>query len=293
MPRDPKQRYLLAALLTGLAFLPPLAWAATTAGSLLLYAELARNAFEAAVKFLSLLAARRVARGETSEYAYGQGKLEHLTGLLVAAVMLVSVGLIATHALDLILHPQHLGSLDLGFAVTAAMALTNLWFWKRGRALAAATNSPLMDSKWRMYRGRTLASLLVTASLGLSTLLSAPHAAAIIDPTASLLLCLFILSSVRGVLSQSLSGLLDKSLDESLQLLIIRELTINFHSYEAIHGIRNRRSGSDIFIDIYLEFDGSRTMASVQTDIDAMRTSLEHTIPGAHVAIIPTTRRVN
>lgn len=289
---DPKERYLLAALSVGLAFLGPLGFAAVRAGSLLLYAELARNIFEAAVKFLSLLAVRRVARGETSEYAYGQGKLEHLVGVLVATVMLVSVGLIATHALSLVLTPQQMGESDLGFAVTAAMALVNLYFWRRGAALARETHSPLMDSKWRMYRGRTLASLLVTASLGMA-LAMGTESTRYIDPIASLLLCLFILNSVRGVLGQALSGLLDKSLDESLQLLIIRELTRNFQTYEAIHGIRNRRSGSDVFIEIFLQFDGSRTMASVQTDIDTMRAGLEKAIPGAHVAIIPTTNRVN
>lgn len=292
MPADSRNRYLKASLFTGLAFLAPLSLTAAFAGSLLLYAELARNVFEAAVKYLALLADRRVARGETSEYAYGQGKLEHLISILVAAVMLASVGLIAFHALALLLNPQPTGTLDFAFAVTACMTVANLYFWRRGARVARETDSPLIGSKWRMYRGRTLASLLVTASLGLG-MTTSPAATRIIDPLASLALCAFILHSAYTVLREALSGLLDKSLDESLQLLIIRELARNFHTYETIHGIRNRRSGSDIFIDIFLEFDPARTMASVQNDIDAMRIGLEETIPGAHVAIIPTTQRIN
>lgn len=293
MPTDPKQRYLIAALAVGLLFLPPLALAAMQGATLLLYVELARNVFEAAVKLLSLIAARRVARGETTEYAYGQGKLEHLMGVLVAGVMLFSVGVIATHALGLALTPKPAGDLGLGLATAGGMAVANLVFWRCGISLAKATNSPLIESKWRMYRGRTLASLLVVASLGATSLLGTHDLSRVVDPAASLLLCLFILNSARGVLRQALSGLLDKSLDESLQLLIIRELTRSFHAYEAIHGIRNRRSGSDVFIEIFLEFDGAKTMAVVQADIDAMRAALELAIPGSRVAIVPSTRRVN
>lgn len=293
MARDPRLSYLASALLVGALFLPVLGWAALGAGSLLLYAELARNVLEVAVKGLSYAAARRVAAGETSEYTYGQGKLEHLVGLFVAAAMLVSVGFIAQHAVLRLITPHALGAVGPGAVIALLMTGTNTFFWRRGRALAQASGSPLLDSKWRMYRGRTLASALVVASLGLAATFQGHGWAQWVDPAACFALCGFILKSAHAVVRGSLSGLLDKSLDESLQLLIIRELTLNFNEYESIHGIRNRRSGRDVFIEIFLEFAPERTMGEVQAAIDAMRAGLERAIPGARVTIVPATERVN
>lgn len=290
---DPRERYLLMAFGMGVAFLPPLAVAAAEAGTLLLYAELARCSLEAMVKFLSWLALRRVLRGETSEYAYGQGKLEHLCSVLVGSIMLIAACFVAYHAIDLFLAPQYMADLNLGFGVTAVMSMTNLFFWRQGLRLARETGSPLMDSKASMYKGRALASTLVATSLGCAVLFEAHAVARYIDPIGSLALCGLTLAAARRVLSQAFSGLLDKALDESLQLLIIRELTTNFDGYTAIHGIRNRRSGSDVFIEIFLEFDPAHTMGAVQATIDAMRSGLQTAIPGSQVSIIPATERVN
>ena len=70
--------------------------------------------------------------------------------------------------------------------------------------------------------------------------------------------------------------------------MVIRELAERFHVYEQIHGVRSRRSGGNIYIEIFLEFDGAKQMCEVQGEITRMKKSLEEKIPRSSVNIIPT-----
>lgn len=48
-------------------------------------------------------------------------------------------------------------------------------------------------------------------------------------------------------------------------MVITRELVTHFDEYDNLHGIRSRRSGSHVFIDIFLECDPERKVGEVET----------------------------
>ena len=86
----------------------------------------------------------------------------------------------------------------------------------------------------------------------------------------------------------SVPDLLDRTLDEELQLVVVRELAEHFDKYEQLHGVRSRRSGGNIYIEIFLEFDGTMQMCDVQDEINRMKKDLETKLPRSSVNIIPT-----
>eukprot|EP00825_Cyclidium_porcatum_P033870 TRINITY_DN357_c0_g1_i4.p9 TRINITY_DN357_c0_g1~~TRINITY_DN357_c0_g1_i4.p9 ORF type:complete len:167 (-),score=9.03 TRINITY_DN357_c0_g1_i4:3806-4306(-) len=109
-----------------------------------------------------------------------------------------------------------------------------------------------------------------------------------IDPAVSFIIIGFLLLAGYREISASLPDLFDKTLDEELQLVILRELSSSFDRYHEFHGVRSRRSGSRIYIEIFLGFDPEQKMGDVQDFIDFLKGSLEALIPGSVVAIIPT-----
>ncbi|MFM8551554.1 MAG: hypothetical protein ACKOCD_04450 [Nitrospiraceae bacterium] len=66
----------------------------------------------------------------------------------------------------------------------------------------------------------------------------------------------------------------------------------HFEEYVAFHGMRSRRSGRAVYIELFLEFEGSQTMADVQKTIGALKTELESRIAHSQVVIAPATARV-
>jgi divalent metal cation (Fe/Co/Zn/Cd) transporter len=168
----------------------------------------------------------------------------------------------------------------------------NSWLWRKNYRLAIQDPSPIMDSQWRLFRTKALSDFSVLVALILSLGLSGYSWSMYIDPLASFIIAGFLFFSGYRVIASSLPDLLDKTLDEELQIVIVRELAVFFDDYHALHGVRSRHSGSDIYIEIFLEFDGTRKMCEVQATIDRIKSSLEKKITKSSVSIVPTSTRV-
>jgi cation diffusion facilitator family transporter len=289
-----KERSILLGLILGIFGLVTGVIAAVIANSLTLESEILKNIGLVTAVFLSYLSIRKVNRGKTEGYNYGYGKLESVSGLIVAAVLVISLIIIIGHAVERFQHPVelHKGGLDLAIVFSAVALLTSAWLWWHDYHLTKEEYSPVLESLWRMYRFKTIASVLVIISLSLSALFNDQPWASYIDPVGSVIIGLFIVQSIYNISTMSVYDLLDRALEESLQIVILRELAQYFDDYEAIHGIRSRRSGANVYVEIFLEFDGDKKMVDVQKVIDAIKTGLESKITGSEIVVSPATAAV-
>ena len=149
-----------------------------------------------------------------------------------------------------------------------------------------------MESQWHLFRAKAIADMVIFSSLVVSLIFRKYLWSHYIDPFASLIIAGFLLFSIYNILSDSVYDLLDKTLEEATQLIIINKLVGFFDEYKALHGVRSRRAGNNIFIDIFLEFDGEKKMADIQKVIEDMKRDMEHSIKGSSVAVIPTTSKI-
>ena len=289
-----KEHSILLGLLLGIFGLITGIIAAVIANSLTLESEILKNIGLVTAVFLSYLSIRKVNRGRTEGYNYGYGKLESVSGLIVATVLVISLIIVIGHTIERFQHPVelHEGGLDLAIVFSAVALLTSIWLWRHDYHLTKEEYSPVLESLWRMYRSKTVASMLVIVSLSLSAVFNDQPWVTYVDPVVSVIIGLFIVQSIYNISTMSVYDLLDRALEESLQIVILRELAHYFDEYEAIHGIRSRRSGANVYVEIFLEFDGDRKMAEVQEVIDAIKNSLESKINGSEIVISPATAAI-
>jgi cation diffusion facilitator family transporter len=287
-----KQSSIFVSFLLGLIGLLMGVTVMVLSNSVTVFSDLLRNISLFVAVLVSWLAVRRVAKGVTPHYNYGYGKLESLSSLVVATMMVISIVIIVYAVIERFQHPASLSGVgvEIGVAFSGIAGIVNAWMWWRNHQIAKRQSSPVIESLWRLYRMKTVSTLCVFLTLGLSLAFRSYSWAVYIDPVGSIAILGFLVFSVYGVISMSMYDLLDRTLDESLQLIILRELATHFEEYVAIHGIRSRRSGGDVYIQILLEFDGDRKMAEVQKVIDEMKFALEQKIPGSQVVIAPTMR---
>ncbi len=289
-----KERTVFVSLIVDIVLWIPDIAAAILSGSITMFADVLKCGNEILATFFAFLTLRKMNRdkGGAFTYDYGMGKFENLTGIITGAVMFVSLALVFFTAVHRINVPEHLVAEGafLGIGLMALGVCVNTWLWFRNYRLCKQSPSPIMESQWRLFRTKAFSDASVFSALVLSIALHDFWWSLYIDPVASFVIVGFLLQSGYRVIMSSLPDLLDKTLDESLQLVIVRELAVFFNEYTELHSVRSRRSGSRIYIEIHLEFDGDRKMCEVQEVINRIKASLESKIPRSEVAIVPTSR---
>ena len=261
--------------------------ALVAAKSSVLLADFFKTLLELVAVTLSWLAIRRINRGANQQFEYGMGKMENLVSLFVGLLMAVCLLLIVVNAVRNMLHPSHIQGvgilISIGDQIVYAFVNAALWIKNRRAALAGA--SPLMEAQSKLFLTRMIGNVFILLSLGLSMALKHFSWAAYIDPAASLMIGASILMAAMGLFSTSVSNLLDRTLEESDQIVILRELARHFDDYESLHSIRSRRAGAEVFIDILLEFDPEKKVGEAQKAVDEIRRSIEQAIRGSRVTI--------
>ncbi|MEW5735164.1 MAG: cation diffusion facilitator family transporter [Thermodesulfobacteriota bacterium] len=288
-----KERTALFGTVAKTVLLLPSLFAAILSGSLLLYTDLVKNVVDTLAIFVSWRTLRTMNRGAASSYDFGFGKLESLTSLLVSFTMAVSVLAIVASALERLEEPVALQNVWLGLLMVLASAGEDVYFWRKYEHINRKGPSPLAEANLRAYRTDLVLCLGVAASLTAGVVLKRFSWIHYLDPAMSLAYAFYILAIAYGIFTKSLFHLGDKTLEESLQILILRELSRFFHEFDKFHGIRSRHSGNVIYIEIFLEFDPARTMGEVQGTMDRLAENLESAIDHSSVLVVPTTRRVN
>lgn len=277
---------LLDVLLTTTAFL--------LSNSGVLLADFLKTLIELIAITLSWVAIRRINRGGGKTYEYGLGKLENISSLFVGMVMLLSFLIITANAIRNIIVPGHIEGIGLWISIGAQVVYLGIngFLWGRNRRLSRESPSPLMDSQTKLFLTRFLGNAFILLSLVLSMTLSGFRWSSYIDPAASMVIALSILSATLGIFSSSLYDLLDRTLEEERQIVILAELARHFHDYEELHGIRSRRSGAQVYVEIFLEFDPEKKMGEIQRVIDSMRRDIESQLQGSSVTIALTSEPV-
>lgn len=226
---------------------------------------------------------QKIAHGDPGTCDYGMGMFENLARIITGGLILVIA------AVYKLLFPAPVGSTwaMVGMVIVFVMTGVDSYFWIRNYRIAVREPSPIMDSQWRLFRLKAIANLVVLATLVLAVLCAGYPWAVYIDPLASFLIMGILLMSGFQMIASSLPDLLDQTIEEDLQILVVKELAEHFHSYDQLHGVKSRQSGGNVSIDIFLEFPGDQRMCDVQDIIDTMKQSLESRIPKSTVNIIP------
>lgn len=80
------------------------------------------------------------------------------------------------------------------------------------------------------------------------------------------------------------------SIEESVALIVLKNLVTYFEMYEDIFDIKVYMKNTLIHVEIYLIFDGDQSMREVQQTVSLIRHSLERDIKDVQILIIPSTQ---
>ena len=262
--------------------------AAAMSNSLTIMSDLLKESSD----FMAVLAAyvtlHLVNRNKDERFAYGIGKLENLVSITISLLMLFSAGFIIYQAIEHLREPVHAEGTLPGIVLFICYALTGFYIWLKNVRILKQQSSPIIASQVRLWFSKACFDITMASVLIMALIFDEFAWSLYLDPLASLVGAGFLIHGAWAITSSSVGDLLDVSLEEATQLVILRELVKHFDDYDALHKVRSRRSGSNVFIEIFMSFDPELKMLEVTKRIESLHDNISDSVPGAQVLIIPT-----
>ena len=288
-----KEKTVVFSLLCDIGLWIPEIAAVVLSGSITLFADVMKCGNEILATVFALIILLKMKKGMTFTYDYGMGKFEIFTRIATGAVMLVSIIIIIFTAFNRIFSPEEVQPAGAIIAVPLMIisAIIDTYLWQKNYQISKVDPSPIMEAQWRLRRAKAFSDIAVLLSLVLSFALIGYSWSVYVDPGVSFIIIGFLLVAGFREISSSLPDLFDKTLEEELQIVILKELSAFFDEYHGFYGVRSRRSGSKIYIDIFLGFDPGLAMGTVQDTSDRLKISIEGKIPGSIVSVVLTSDR--
>ena len=94
------------------------------------------------------------------------------------------------------------------------------------------------------------------------------------------------ISVKRTQMKEASADLLDKTLDEDTQLKILKCISGVLGEIKEFHGVRTRRSGHKLYIDLMISFDGDCSYKEIYKTYEAFDNAVKEVLPGAVSAIV-------
>lgn len=224
--------------------------AGTLSGSVSITADAVNNLSDASSSLVTLLGFRLAARPADEEHPYGHARMEYLSGLAVAVMILVIGVELVKSSVQKILHPEAVEFSVLTAAVLTGSILLKLWMALFDRKLGRKISSAALIAAAADSRSDVIATgaVLLACVVGRLTGL-------MIDGWAGLLVALFILWSGVGVVKDTVDPLLGAKPDEAL----VRAIAYLMTSHVNILGFH------DLMVH---DYGPGRRFASVHAEID-------------------------
>jgi cation diffusion facilitator family transporter/anti-anti-sigma factor len=284
-----EERSIFLAILADSAISVSMVLVGLFGGSFTIVAEALRAWLMLAIEIFSFVIMRRIHRGVLSNFEFGHGKLEQLASLAIAVGMFGGAIWIALGVVSIIAGAKPLGTpfgLALAAMLGAVNTCTNVVAWDGMRRAARSGGSVIMRAQLRARVVKLFSSLFVQATMTVAAVSLNDVIVAWADAIGSAFVAGFIVINALEMMRSGLPDLLDRTVEEEIQIAVNRALARHFKDYDRLDRVRSRRAGEQVFIEIALGFDGSLEVGEADRRAEALKTTLNEEIRRADISIL-------
>ena len=261
-------------------------------GSLGILSEAAHSGLDLAAALMTLFAVRISNKPADDRHRYGHGKIENLSALFEALLLLLTCAWIISEAVERVFFkPVKVEATVWSFAVMSISIVVDL---SRSRVLARAArkyNSQALEADALHFSTDVWSSLVVILGLvgvtlsGVNPRLSWLAQA---DAVAALGVAIIVIVLSLRLGRRTVEALLDTApggLVESIK-----------NSVEAVpgiadcHSVRIRPSGPFVFVDVHVTMDGQQSLLDAHLLTEGVESAIRRIIPEADVTVHPEPR---
>lgn len=222
-------------------------------------------------------------KASDKEHQYGHERMESVASV-VLSVILLATGLGIGYEGFLKIFGGNYGNLEIPGVLALIAAVVSIivkeWMYWYTRAGAKRIHSDaLMADAWH-HRSDSLSS--IGAFIGI---LGARLGFPILDPAASVLICIFIVKAAADIFRDAINKMVDKSCDKETESAIAKTVL----AQDGVMGIdllQTRMFGPKLYVDIEISADGSKTLNETHQIAEVAHNAIECEFPNVKHCMI-------
>jgi cation diffusion facilitator family transporter len=252
-------------------------------GSIAIISEALHSGSDLAAALIAFWSVRRAAEPPDERHHYGHEKVENLSGVIEALLIIAAAGVIIYEGIMKIIHGPSIDHIWLGIGVMVISGITNLVVSKRVLyPVARRTDSAALEADAAHLLTDVYTSFGVAFGLLLVKITGWPY----FDPIAAIAVAVLIIHTGYQLVMQSTRVLLDETLpDEELEEIrrCVRE-----HRGDIIYGyhrLRARRAGSRRHVDLHVTVDEDLTVTEAHEIAEHITEDIQACIANTDVLV--------
>ncbi len=265
---------------TALALFKLLAGVLAHSGAMI--SDAVHSASDVLSSFIVIIGVRLSVREADREHPYGHERFECVAAIVLAAVLAVTGLLIGYRAVESIgseaSAPTVPGLLAL-VAAAVSIAVKEAMYWYT-RAYGRKLHSPaLMANAWH-HRSDALSS--VGALVGIA---GARLGLPVMEPIASLVICLFILKAAWDIFRDATGKMVDRACDAETEARLA-DCVSREPQVLGVDRLQTREFGSRIYVDLEIRVDGTLPLVEAHAIAERVHDRIERDFPSVkHIMV--------
>ena len=249
------------------------AW--VTTGSVGLLSDAAESVVNLVAAVVALIALRVAFRPATERFLYGRAKAEYFSAAVEGVMIFAAAGVILVTAVERFLNPRPLENVGWGLAISVIASLVNggvaLVLLRAGRKHDSITLRA--DGKHLMTDVVTSAGVLVGVALVVLTGWER------LDALVAFAVGVNIIVTGIGLITESVSGLLDKALPDEEHEVITEILRRRTDGTVTFHGLQTREAGQQKYMNVHVLVPDEWTVKRGHDYIEELEDELHGCLP--------------
>lgn len=223
-----------------------------------------------------IIGVKLAAKKSDKEHPYGHERLECVAAIILAVTLLITGIFIGENAVKT-MFSGNAGDIQIPGAVALAAAVISIavkeaMFWYTRYYGSILNSGAVMADAWH-HRSDALSS--VGALIGIA---GARMGMPILEPAASLVICLFIFKAAYDIFKDAVDKMVDHSCDDETENQL-RECALSQDGVNGVDLLHTRIFGNKIYVDIEISVNGGKTLAEGHNIAERVHSEIERQFP--------------
>jgi cation diffusion facilitator family transporter len=214
------------------------------------------------------------------EHPFGHGKIEGISALTQAFLVLVAAAFIIYSSIQRIIHHIVIAP-DAGIVVMIISIIASFFLSRHLHRVAKTTDSAAIESSARMIGADFYSAIGVL--LGLIAVFITKLQ--ILDPIIALIMVVFVLKASYEIVIQAFRELIDYSLPKEEQEVLDNCIREHFTQLVNFHAVRSRTAGNQRFVDLHLVMPRYVTVENAHKMCDHLEQDIKAKLPNTNIVI--------